>query len=571
VLGGLLFHGLETEFIMSDIERLLTAGLLFLGLLLFVRIAWTRRQESFRLRNFFQGGGSIGPELTEHNSIGLTFAWMGGIWFFTTISYSSGPWVVLLQLPWCVSVILLAILFRKIKKVIGLKTIHGFLGESYSPFTQLTAAISTAIGYLINCGFEILWSSLMLSHCLGAPESTLSIAIVLATVAAIYCMIGGYLANSKTDRHQNVLGVIALACLVCFVVLDTKVPSVLMISAGVFVLGSVFYAIFTYSVGFLKPDSSQKIQNLTAIIFAVIALSVCFAMTFTAESSTSLSAPSLRSSALPIPLLVGLLSFQLIFNAIDMANWQQVAANSEGSDDNDRKVKRAIIRSAMYLLWFPALGGTILGCALRFAETPAQNETIFAIAYGHVLPGAGEVVRGLILGIITLGLISTTLSTADSYLMSAVQTITTDILFRTEYNDLVKNSCPKNEKQFVIKCRNFLIPIALLAVGLAYGLWVAYPSAPLDFQSLMYAWALTLAAPVIVALLLPAKAAGKSQHATAGIGGAIICVTAMFFFAVFALPADSSLRTWLVNLMPSTALLVPAISMSFPTNWLPRR
>jgi hypothetical protein len=37
------------------------------------------------------------------------------------------------------------------------------------------------------------------------------------------------------------------------------------------------------------------------------------------------------------------------------------------------------------------------------------------------------------------------------------------------------------------------------------------------------------------------------------------------------LPADSSLRTWLVNLMPSTALLVPAISMSFPTNWLPRR
>ena len=553
---------------MSEVERLITAAVLFFGLLIFVRVAWSRRKDSYLIRNFFQGGGSIGPELTEHNSIGLTFAWMGGIWFFTTISYASGPWVVLLQLPWCFSIILLAMLFRKIKKVIGGKTIHGFLGNSYSPFTQVVAAIATAIGYLINSGFEILWSSLMLAHCLGSPESALSLAIVLGTVAAVYCMIGGYLANAKTDRHQNVLGVVALACLVGFVILDTKVPGILSTAGAIFALGSVFYAAFTYYIAILPSNRSQRIQNVVAIVFALIAIVVCLVLTFSTGEATSTATPSLSSSNLPIPLLVGLLSFQLIFNAIDMANWQQVAANSAGSESDDKQVKRAIIRSALYLLWFPALGGTILGCALRFADTPVQNETIFAIAYGHVAPSAGEIIRGLLLGVITLGLISTTLSTADSYLMSAVQTITTDIIFRDEYNKLVLTPDPNAEKKFVIKCRNFLIPIGLLSVTLAYGLWVAYPQSPLDFQALMYAWALTLAVPAMVALVLPKMASGKAPHACLGIAISVIVVTIMFFYSVVGLPSDSGLRTWLVNLMPTTAMLVPAIFMLFPRHQL---
>ncbi len=553
---------------MSPVERISTGVILFIGLLFFVQLAWKRRTESFKVRNFFLGGGSVGPELTEQSSIGLTFAWMGGTWFFTILAYQNGPWVTLLQLPWCFSIILLALLFRRIKSVIGLNTIHGYLGYAYSPRTQVVAAIATTIGYLINTGFEVFWSSLMLAHCLGAPGLALQFAAVLVMVCAIYCMIGGYVANATTDKPQNVVGVISLAILITFVVWDLSLPNSLLWACGIFVAGAVAYSVFSYLTPHLSNRHSNRIQSIVAVLYALVAIAVTIFLVLSDNSLTTASSQSeianLHNTMLPLPLIVGILSFQLIFNAIDMANWQQVAANSMISDSTIPAVRWAIIRSAMYLLWFPALGGVLLGCALRFADLQVQNETIFAIAFTHVLPDYPGIMRGILLGVITLGFISTTLSTADSYLMSAAQTLATDIVFRREYGAILKYGDEQAERDFVMKCRNLLIPIGIIAVALAYSLWRLYPQNPLDFQALMYAWALTLTAPVLLALLVPGWSRGRSAHAFYAILLSLLLVSAMFFISVFGLRADSELRTWTINLLPITSIFVPFVIMMLP-------
>jgi len=526
--------------------------ILILGLWIFVKIAQKRQHEAGRLKTFFLGGANIGPEFTEHNTLGTTFAWSGGTWFFVTVAYSNGPWVVLLQLPWCFSIILLALWFRRILPATRNRTLHGFLASRYGAKTQALGALATSIGYIINSGFEIFWGSLLFATSLSRPDLIVPVAFLLAILTGLYCSIGGYISNVKTDKVQNLLGVVALALLLFFVILRTPFSKYVTSASIIFIIGSVVYVLLSSMLPRYPKLQSNRFQSRTAIIFAIIAIVVAVLLWIGGVITETDKADSflLKSSLLPIPLLVGLLSFQLFFNAIDMSNWQQIAANGDIAPEQHNSIKWSIIRASLYLLWFPALGGTLLGCTLRALSSELTSANIFAYAFNQVIPSGGQVLRGLVLGFIFLGFIATSLSTADTLLMSATQTLSYDIFWRKRLNKLLANELNiQDEYSFVNTAKKLLIPIALLMVGVFWLLYISYKGEVLNFQAMMYAWALSLFFPVFFAFYQPRKAEKNSIAVFWGIAVGLTAVTFMFFLALRkGIPTTE--KDWLLNLMP---------------------
>jgi len=573
---------------MSKEALLIIMSILFIGLYSFVKIA-QREPSSWRLKSFFLGGANIGPELTEHNTLGITFAWSGGTWFFAWFGYQYGPRFILYQLYWVISVVGIGLLLPSIIRKIKNKTLHGYLGDHYGVRTQRIAACATTIGYIINMGFELFWSSLLFSACIGHPEYALPFACILAITVGIYCSIGGYRSNAHTDKTQNILAVTGLGALVLLTSSALNLPDQFMLAVYIFAGGSVLYVIIAILYVFVSNKVPSWILNAIPIALVGMAFYITY---FLLHPSSATILPQytniLENKDTPVVFFVAMFTFQLFFNIIDMQNWQQIAANAEMQDEAVPGLRWSIVRGALYLFWFPALGGILLGCALRAlngsANLGVNGEAIFTIALQHVLPGAGEFIRASVLGVILLGFISSTLSTADSLLMSKVQTIFYDLVWRSRIASIINSNksdkTQQDEYSVVFGARTMLIPFALISVLFFYAMYTFYSGQVGYFQSLMYALPLSLFAPAIYALFWPDRVnefTGKCVFA--GISCSIIIVTCMFVIASLDgstydiktfIPTlkTFNLKEWLPALAPIVANIISvfAIILSIALN-----
>jgi hypothetical protein len=546
---------------LPSLQIVMIFAVVFVGFFWFIRIAIRQRSESWRLKTFFLGGANIGPELTEQNTIGITFAWSGGLWFYVTLAYHNGPWVVLMQIPWMFSILLLAFLFRRILPGAKNRTIHGFLAERYGWPVQKVAAVATTIGYVLIAGFEMFWASLLFAQVLGRPDLAVPTALLVALITGAYCAIGGYISNVTTDKPQNLLGVAALAGLLILMASQATLGTPLNAAITVFAIGSVIYVAVSTLLGKVRAFQSSRFQSSLALAFGFVALIVTFVLMAqgNADAVTELPVNPFKNLPLSPDLLIGLLSFLFIFNAVDMQNWQSIAANGDAQPASFPKLQWSLVRAAIYILWFPALGGMLIGCALRMLSTDLSDQTIFNAAFAQVLPHAGDIVRGLVIGVLLLGLLSTSLSTADSLVMSGVQTLTYDILWTKKLEHIHTLEHPEQEEEaFVRKARLLLIPLALLMTLVFWRLWVVYKGEVLNFQSMMYASALSLFAPVMFALFRrvnPTKrrATPVCVGVCIGMCAAIAAVLVMFIVASQLSaedPHEAQLKGWLLNLMP---------------------
>ncbi len=539
---------------LSQLQIALIFVVISTGFYWFVRIAQASSSTSWRLKSFFLGGADIGPELTEHNTLGITFAWSGGIWFFTTLAYHSGPWVLLLQLPWCFSIVWFALLFRHVIRAARDRTIHGFLGEHYGPAVRVVAAVATTLGYVVNCGFELFWAALMFSAALGRPDITVPVAMLLAVVTGFYCSIGGYASNAATDRPQNLLGVLSLGLLLALFSAAHSLPTIANAAVVMFCVGAVVYVSMHYLMRFRRFAvlNTPTFQSRAAVSYAVLACVITLALVAYGFSGTSDPGPRavLGNYGVSPAILVGILGFQFFFNVIDMANWQQIAANGDAPPAKHRELKWSIIRASLYLLWFPALGGTLLGCALRSLPTNLSDDQVFSAAFGGLASTGGEVATGLVLGFLFLGFLATSLSTADSMVMSAVQTLSYDILWRRRLDEA--RGYEEREERFVSRSRALIIPLSLLMVSAFWAMYVAYQGDVFNFQAMMYAWALTLFGPAVFAL----------RGRVVG-GGWVLCgmlvglasVIVMLGLALTLPTEQADTKSWLLQLMPVIANL----------------
>lgn len=548
---------------MNFIEIQIIFLIVALGFYYFVNVAWKERKGSFALKSFFLGGAKIGPTLTEHNTIGMTFAWSGGTWFFATIAFTFGPWVLLMQIPWCISIIALGLLFSRIHAVTKNKTIHGFLQDAYGNKVRIIASIATALGYFFNTGFELYWSALLFCNIIGRPELSLWVALIFASITAIYCSIGGYKANASTDKPQNIIGVAALSAVSIFAAYNSG-SHILELTSLIFGVGSFVYIFLSYFFPDVITSKQAKILSRLAIILAL--LTVLCAFWLSTQNSTPIDTVIFKNTPFPIHLLIGIVVFQLFFNIVDMANWQGIAANGDIDRKNHRQLKWAIIRSALYLNWFPALGGVIIGLALRVGFTGVDDNNIFHFAFSTVLPNQDVFLRALVLGLLTLGFISTTLSTADSYLMSATHTISYDILYHKKVSELLAtDTVEEEERKFVLIAKRFLLPLSIMMVMLFWGAFKLYKQIggnALDFQMIMYSFAISLFPSVIYGLFRGIDKAHRYDNIAFA---SILCgilASIVPYVTIVVSKSSPELRGLIVNLTPVYSVVLSSLIFS---------
>jgi len=568
---------------MSSNALVIVLAVIFFGLYYFVTVAQSE-PSSWRLKSFFLGGANIGPELTEHSTLGITFAWSGGTWFFAWFGYQYGPIFIIYQMYWVISVIGIALLLPRIIRKIKNKTLHGFLGDHYGVKTQGVAAIATTIGYVINMGFELFWSALLFTSCIGYSELALPIACIMAITVGVYCSIGGYRSNAHTDKSQNILSVIGLGLVVFLVSTDINLPSNYMFAVNVFSGGCALYVLISVLHGFVNKKLPHWLLNFIPIVLVGISFYVSYVLLQESSSFANVLSHNTFDNkgatldffigGAPLVFFIGMITFQLFFNMVDMQNWQQIAANSEMEDNVISDLQWSVIRGALYLFWFPALGGILLGCALRFVSgnpgIGANGEGIFTVAFQHVIPNAMEFIRAGVIGIILLGFISSTLSTVDSLLMSKVQTIFYDLIWRGRILKVISQNEENinEEHSIVLGARIWIIPLSLLSVFVFYGMNTFYSGQVGYFQSLMYALPLSLFAPIIYALFYP-KNADKfiGKYVFAGILISIVIVTFMFIIAsldgsvydikiYFPMFSSYNLKDWLPALAPIVSNII---------------
>ena len=171
---------------------------------------------------------------------------------------------------------------------------------------------------------------------------------------------------------------------------------------------------------------------------------------------------------------------------------------------------------------------------MRAVPHPIDGNLLFAEAFKFVMPGSGDVARGLVLGLLLLGFISTSMSTIDSLLMSALQTAWYDLVQTDRIEKVLsEEASPADSHAIAESARRFLIPLALLMTLFFYGLWQLYGDNVLLFQPVMYAMPLALLGPALVGLFHK----GISTHIAnvavfTGILAAIVAVVVMFWLSV---------------------------------------
>jgi hypothetical protein len=513
--------------IVGPTEVMVIVAVIGVGCAWFVTTAWKARSASWSFKHFFLGGRNIGPELTQQSNWGLTFAWANGIWFFAVLGYSYGPGVILLQIPWCVSVAVLAALLRQIMRAAKDSTIHGYLGATYGSKARQFACIATSIGYVFNCGFEMFWASRMFSLSLGLPKLVYPAAISLSALCGAYCMVGGYIANCRTDKHQNILGMFAITavCAACGFGIWGR-PGV---AVGLLALAGVclVYAALAFYVPRARPSNAERLQNIVALTSIPLVFAIAAVLVWRTNADSGVGDPAspihlFACSMPPWQLIAGITVFQLFFNFVDMANWQTISANAEIPPEDYTKLRWSFVRSAIYMLWFPALCGILVGCFLRIIPK-LTDDGIFPAAFAQVFPEAGGVVRGVIVGLVMLGLFSTSLSSADTYLMAAAHTLSWDLFRHNEYVRIIalpqeSSDRLEAEADFCDKVRTKLIFLAVgmtLVFALFHFFW---PDTVFAFQFIMYGSALALLPGVAYAL----KLQGKNRQPAAELGPWIV-------------------------------------------------
>ena len=427
--------------------------------------------------SFFLGGGDIGNYLTANNNWGICFAFANAMWYYAFLGYYYGIYVFLLQIAWSVAVIFLGKYLTSYLRASKDGTIHGFIGHYYGTRTSLLAATATILGYTLNIGFELFYSAHLLVTSAGIPDYELMVAVLLALFVGGYCVVGGYRSSVVTDPMQNWLGVLALLIL----------------------------------LGLVLPAVYQK-SSFHAL----------FSLANTTYPGTS--------------FITGVVVFSLFFNLVDMANWQSIAGNRNLPTGQLRSVSIGLYRSAAVQMLAPAALGTLFGAALRLTSPGIPDDGYFRVALRPLLAFTAPW-QALVLGLVYLGFIGVAISSAGSYLLAAMQTLSIDIVKRKALSSAMnsgggEDARLKIEQSVLDWVKRMMIPVcvgmtlifALLYDGLSK---LNRQGLAFQFQFVMYGAAVTL----VPAVLFPLLRQSERRSARAGFWSifvGLLCVVVFF-------------------------------------------
>ena len=338
-----------------------------------------RKRKSSKVEEFFVAGRNIGVPLFAQTSWGSSFAFGNSIFYAAWLGYTMGLSALWLQGLWAIGMCCYALLLPRLIPFTGNYTLHGFLGSQYGRWCRWIASVVSVIGLTILLGFEVSFAAQYFTRITGLIHFEWIVVVVAATFFATFCSIGGFKANSITDRISNYLGASTLILLIVVLSIKNRGP----ISAAI--------------------------------------------------SSADMKA-SLFDFSSAAPLFVAGLAFFSLFNIVDMTNWQTVSANSLNSEHGpDAMVKRRSMRNAMFLaaalfIIAPVLTGTWLGFLLRILKTGTDDQASFMYVLVRQVFDSGTVGGVLMIALITFAFMASSLAGIDSWILASTQTLSWDIV-----------------------------------------------------------------------------------------------------------------------------------------------
>ncbi|MDQ2977106.1 MAG: hypothetical protein M3R69_17055 [Acidobacteriota bacterium] len=361
----------------STLTALLVLCVTGLGFGYYVVIA--QKRKSSRVEEFFVAGRNIGYALFTQTTWGSSFAFGNSIFYAVWLGYSIGLSALWIQGLWAIGMICYALLLPRLIVFTEHHTLHGFLGSIYGRWCRIVASLVSVIGLLILLGFEESFVAQYFAQVTNLQNVEWLVVLAFATFVATFCSIGGFKANTVTDRLSNLIACVALLGMV-----------VLMISKNGTQLATGFSAAALWNSA--TDFSSQSAIYLTG------------------------------------------LGFFALFNIVDMTNWQSVSANSLNVDPGDagreqrRQMRWAMLKATGYFLLAPVLVGTLLGYMLRILKQGTDDQALFMSQLVHGLLPTNPVFAAAILAIVTFAFMASSLAGTDSWLLASTQTLSWDLI-----------------------------------------------------------------------------------------------------------------------------------------------
>lgn len=372
---------------MSVTNILIVMTIILCGFSFYVIYASRVREGSWKIYNFFIAGQQLPPHLAGQVYWGNSLALGNGIVFFATLTVFWGPAALWVQVPWCIGMYILG---RYAAPHIALATqkhtIHGFLDFNIGFKSRYIASVVTSFGFILNMGFEVMVGATLLTLLASREDLMLPALLILALFFAAYCNIGGYRANAKTDKIQNILGLIVVSTLVIYI------------------------------WSFWRPGS--ELSNIINI------------------SIGSFLSDLFDFSDIPIWGFVSMCLYAFFVQFCDMSNWQNISATSKSGGAWKTDIEKNFKKAALLAFIVPGLLCVLL--AYPFIGTGSQGEQFLANILTTVLP-VDTALSGVLWGLVLFVLLGTMQSTADSFLMASSQTLSWDVFDRKRVDKVIDN------------------------------------------------------------------------------------------------------------------------------------
>lgn len=348
------------------------------SIFLYSIVGWLERRAATQPHGYFQAGRNIGSTELSGTYIATSLALANAIFYFLWLGYTAGLVGLWIQLAWCLGFVVLWYFLPKMLDESGKDTLHGYLGSRFGTTTALLAAIVSFLGIGMNFGYEVIVGSTLAFS--AWPESVGAVAVVATVVTLlviVYCAVGGFAAVIRTDTFQWIFG--SLALVVALVIIRSKIADT---PGG---LGAFYEANKSHFSLFSKTG--------------ILALGGAVA-------------------------LLSNIAFSLPWQVCDVTSWQKVSAcNPKFSG----QLRIGVLLTGIYLFFIPGLITLLLGIYLRHFD-PAGNSLL-----GSLINATKD--SPLFTIFILFGFLAAMISTADTFLIGATQTLVLDLLKRRRVRD----------------------------------------------------------------------------------------------------------------------------------------
>lgn len=419
------------------------------GLTFVIYIAWTQRPQSWRINTFFLGGRNIGAPLSAQVYWGSSFSFANGLIYFAALGYLYGLSVIWFQIPWIAGVWFLAWRCPQLIDITETFTLHGFLGSRFGAPARIIASIVTITGFMGIFAYEIAISTETIAGVLGVKSGVSVLVLLVGAYVAAHADVGGFAGTARTDRAQNMFGLISVIIILYFLI---AFPTSAVNKAN------------------LDPSKiSQSFFNVTSV---------------------------------PWYVWLGVLCFAPFMNIVDMSHWQTIAGNTNASQRDVSALRWAIFRSGLWMIAFPAGAGAFVGYVWRGVDGTTEAN-VFAASLAGVTGASGDL-AGLVAGFIVLGLLAVGFSCAAGYLLSSIQALSWDLRHSILIDRLAEIEITNSEQhRIVAESRIWLYALALTSLTIFLVLRSAVGDAKiLPFQFMLAGIAVSLFPATAYALWL---------------------------------------------------------------------